>query len=174
MLTSTARRFPQTCQTPVGFLSSASRPSHHSINLLLGWPLWGVLLNSTASALLFEHGGEMFIGHSTTLLLWLIGLPIIAGFLTPEKPPYTALVFAVGCVPPLNDMPPVPIGLWPFLWIFRILSHGPRLAAWATASAQLPFELAFPAWGIAMMFIAYPPPVYLGWTIENDDPAANH
>ena len=111
VLTSTARRFPQTRQTPVGFLSSASRP---------------------------------------------------------------ALVFAVGCVPPLNDMPPVPIGLWPFLWIFRILSHGPRLAAWATASAQLPFELAFPAWGIAMMFIAYPPPVYLGWTIENDDPAANH
>jgi hypothetical protein len=125
-----------------------------------------VLLTGLVSSLLWEHGGEVFRGHINTLLLCLFVLPLIGGLLTPEKPAYTAIVFAVGSYPPLDDIGPMPIGLWPFWSIYTVLSGGYHPATWHTAMVELSLMIAIPAVVAAAMSLAYVPLVYIGWTIR--------
>ncbi|MBY0506086.1 MAG: hypothetical protein K2X03_19375 [Bryobacteraceae bacterium] len=123
--------------------------------LALQWRLWGVLFSGTLNALLFEHGGEAFRGHLIALVACLIVLPVIGGMLTPEKPAYTVVVFAVGSVPPWTDIPPIPIGLWPFLF-----AEGSRPVSWLI----LP---AITALAVTTMAVIYLPLVYSGWRIRS-------
>jgi hypothetical protein len=143
------------CQTGVRCPSSGT-PAHVRF---LKWPLWGVLTTGATAPLLVEHGSELFQGHSLLLVLLLLSLPVIGGILTPEKPEFTIVIFAVGSVPPLNDIPPIPIGLWPFLWIRDVLSGRVHITTW-----YAPFlMLAGVALSIAMMSFFVAPLVGLGW-----------
>ena len=146
------------CQTGVRFSASAT-PAHIR---LLKWPLWGVLITGATAPLLVEHGSELFQGHSLLLVLLLLSLPFIGGILTPEKPEFTIVIFAVGTVPPLDDIPPIPIGLWPFLWIRDVLSGRVHITTW-----YAPFlMLAGVALSIAMMSFFVAPLVGLGWWVR--------
>src|SRR5260370_40512832 len=103
-------------QADVGVLSLFA--SKHAAD----WQLCGVLISGTVSTLLWEHGFSLF--SLTPVLLGLTALPVIGGCLTPEKPPYTIIVFAVGSILPfINDMPAVPMGYWPVGWI-RVVLRG--------------------------------------------------
>jgi hypothetical protein len=97
---------------PAASFHCESTLDHTSAN---GAPV-GRLLSGITNALLFAHAGDLFAAPSWVFLSFLIALPIIAGALTPQKPAYIVVVFLVGSVPALNDMTPVPIGLWPFLF----------------------------------------------------------
>ena len=133
--------------------------------LMLHWSLWGVLLSGTISSLLFEHGSEIFREHLTTLIVCLMVLPVIGGMLTPERPAYTVLVFAIGSVPPLNDIPPIPIGLWPF-FPFLLAREEFRPIDWHEVITALPSLVAIPAVAVTLMSVVYLPLVYLGWSIR--------
>lgn len=67
------------------------------VRRLRRWPLWGVLLTAIGGALLWERGEDLFHGFPLLipLVAW-VALPVIGGFVTPEKPAYTVAVFAVG------------------------------------------------------------------------------
>lgn len=128
------------------------------------WDLWGVLLCGIASALLWEHGFGRFRAHF--LLPGLVALPVIGGCLTPEKPWYTVIVFAIGSVPIFgSDFRPVPIGYWPIGWIRGILAapSGERCEILAALPVAL---LLFTAVALTAMSILYAPLVYLGWRIR--------
>ena len=132
----------------------------------LRWPLWGVLVSGTASSLLWEHGADLFSGHPAWLLLFLIGLPIIGGILTPDRPTYTIVIFAIGSFPPLSDIPPYPIGLWLLNCIRGVLSRDPYTTAWESLFIQLPIGLGLCTLALAMMSLAFAPLVYLGWCVR--------
>ncbi len=133
---------------PVRFLSAVK------------WPLWGVLLTAVASSLLWERGGDIFKEHHIWLPLFLLALPIAGGILIPEKPAYTVVIFALGSFPPLSDMPAIPIGLVPFLWIQHArgdLHELPHI---------LLVTLLVTAVELTVMSIVFAPLVYLGWFIR--------
>ena len=113
-------------QTGVPLRYLANRNCRKLVEQAFHWRLWGVLFTGASSSLLFEHGGGIFQTHGTLLLRCLVVLPVMGGVLTPEKPAYTVVVFAVGSVPPLNDIPPIPIGLWPLLQ-FGAQCVGPKV-----------------------------------------------
>jgi hypothetical protein len=133
---------------------------------ILAWPLWGVLLCGVTNALLYERGGELFQGQMLAFLLCLVVLPIIGGFLTPEKPLFAALIFAFGSVPPLNDMAPMSIGLWPFYWSWTTL-HGKIHVSWVTWLAQIPAVLVVTAAVLLAMSIPYAVLVCIGWRAKS-------
>jgi hypothetical protein len=120
--------------------------------------LWGVLLAGLSSGMLWEHGGDVFGEHLSLLLVCLIALPVIGGFLTPERPEYTVIVFAVGSFPPLPDMGPLPIGLWPFLWVFAEFDP--------LTPALFPLVVLVTVFAAAVMCAPFLPLVYLGWAIR--------
>jgi hypothetical protein len=122
------------------------------------WPLSGVLLCGVANVLLFERGGNFFQGHGYIFLTCLIALPIVGGLVTSEKPFFTAAVLALGSVPPLNDMPPMSIVMWPF---YELENGG-----FFTWLVHLPYGLAFTAVAGGMMFFAYVLPVLFGWSLK--------
>jgi hypothetical protein len=95
------------------------------------WPGDGVLATGAFSSLLWVHGPILFRGHLTPLLLCILALPIIGGMLTPEESAYSALIFGLGSYPPLNDVPPTPIALVPFL---RICAGGDQ--RWSSLPRQ--------------------------------------
>jgi hypothetical protein len=98
------------------------------------WPGDGVLATGAFSSLLWVHGPILFRGHLTPLLLCILALPIIGGMLTPEESAYSALIFGLGSYPPLNDVPPTPIALVPFL---RICAGGRSAMVVPTATVDL-------------------------------------
>ena len=125
----------------------------------LKWPLWGVLLTGSASALLWEHP-DRFRGHRFEFLFLLSILPIFGGVLTPDKPEYTCVVFAVGSIPPVGtDIPPFPIGLWLLAWLRAGL--GGDVHAFVHPFLPTAFAIA-----LAMMSTAFAPMVYLGWFVR--------
>ena len=100
------------------------------IKLAMSWPIRGVLITGGLSCLVWVRGAYLFGGHIAPILLFIIALPIIGGMLTPEKPGYTVVVFAIGSYLPLNDVPPIPIGLLPFFRTYDVLSSGFYQSAW--------------------------------------------
>lgn len=162
----TARCLPTARQTGVDNRSPANCDCHQLAKRVLRWPLWGVALSGVSSALLWEHRGEILKEHTTLLLFGLLALPLIGGILTPQRPAYTVVVFAVGSFPPLNDIPPVPIGIWPLQWISTALTNDSHSTAWTTVVAHLPFVLAVTALCLAAMSIAFMPLIYVGWRLR--------
>jgi hypothetical protein len=83
--------------------------------------------------------------------------------LTPEKPAYTALVFAMGSVPPFIYVdPPIPIGILIFGLIYGAIKSDPHSVAWL----GLADVLAMTAICLTAMSIAFLPLVYAGWQIK--------
>jgi hypothetical protein len=124
-----------------------------SVSRILKWPLWGVLVCGVVNSLLWERGAELFRGHPSPLLFWfsLIILPIIGGFVTTEKPLFTAFVFAFGCIPPVNDMPPMSIGLWPFYWTWAVLFGKLQPTDWYDWLKSFLFTFGFTGVSLAVM-----------------------
>jgi len=104
----------------------------------------------------------MFAGRIIPLLCCLIGLPIIAGGFTREGPFVTSAILAFGSVLPLNDVPPIPSGLWAFYWTWAALREG-KQSVWAVLIIQFPIALAFAAVAFAVMFMPTAALVLLGW-----------
>jgi hypothetical protein len=76
------------------------------------------------------------------------------------------VIFAVGSFPPLNDVPLVPIGLYPFIWMRDTLSSDVQRTNWATVLTELPAVLLITVLALAVMSIAFAPLVCLGWFIR--------
>jgi hypothetical protein len=127
------------------------------LHRILAWPLWGVLLCGLVNVLLYERGGQIFNRQAFPFLCCLIMLPVIGGFLTRKKPLFTAVAFAIGSVPPLNDMLPMSICLWPFYWAWA--HHGP----WVGWFVVFPFVLVLTAVTLIAMTIPYAALVCIGW-----------
>jgi hypothetical protein len=142
--------------------SSATDKFMESCKLILTWPPLGVLLCGLANALLYERGGQLFNGHLFPLLFCLIGLPILGGGLTHEKPHFTIAILTFGSILPLNDTPPISIGLAPFYWTWAALREGTQ-PTWATLMVVFPISLAFAIVAVAVMFVPYSILVLLGW-----------
>jgi len=100
------------------------------------------------------------------LLICLIALPIIGGILTPERPAYTVVVFAFGSYPPLNDVPPIPAGLAPFVWAYDVLIRDVYPNKWQILLTGLPVVFVAACAVAAVMSILYAPLVYSGWAIR--------
>jgi len=92
-------------------------------------------------------------------LACLLALPVIGGALTPREPVNTVLVFLGGSVPALDDMTPVPIGLWPFLYIWGVV-HDPSVPF------LFPMFLAIYAAALLFTFIPSFVLVHLGWCLR--------
>ncbi len=131
-----------------------------AIKRIYSWRLWCVLLCGVTNVLLYERGRELFQGHVVPLLLCLVVLPMIGGFLTPEEPLFTAVVFASGSVPPLPHMPPISIVLWPFYWICDVL-HGKISGTWVIYSFVVVSVIT--AGQLMVMSIPYGALVWVGW-----------
>ena len=134
------------------------------------WPLWGVLLTGAVSSLLCVRASELLTGRLALLVTLLIALPIIGGALSPEKPAYTVAVFGISSfsLPTglLTDIPPIPIGLWPLVWVSHVLhnTHSVRLAERILADlagALMIFTIA-----VCLNSLGFAPSVYLGWAIR--------
>ncbi len=131
-----------------------------AVKRILAWPLRGVLLCGMANALLCERGGDLFPRSLFPILVCVFALPVIAGFLTPERPLFTVFVFAFSSgIPFVNDMPPIVIGLWPFYWIWTTL-HGRTDPLWLI---ELPVVVVFTAGAIILMSVPYMSLVGAGW-----------
>jgi hypothetical protein len=150
----------------VGVVSIGPVARDSIIKMLLGWPLWGVLIAGALSSFLWVSGAQLFNGHLTPVLGCIIAVPIIGGILTPERPAYTVVVFAVGSVPPLNDMPPIPIGLWPFFWAFDVLTSDLYPGKWQVLLPGVPGAFAVACSVAAVMCLPYAPLIFLGWAIR--------
>jgi hypothetical protein len=81
-------------------------------------------------------------------------LPVLAGILTPENPLFTAVVLALGSIPPLNDMPPISIGIWPIEWFAKF--HDRRFL-------EFPIVLILTTGTVMVMTIPYAALVAIGW-----------
>ena len=136
------------------------------IELATAWPLSGVLATGAFSSLLWVRDPNLFRGHLTPLLLCIIALPIVGGILTPEKPAYSVVVFAVGSYPPLNDVPPIPIALMPFLRTYENLTNGLHQSIWHVVFHDLPLMVAITSLVVVVMSVLFAPLVYLGWAIR--------
>jgi hypothetical protein len=136
----------------IGLVASMRRAAH--------WPLWGVLLTGVFSALLWEHGIDL-LGRSPTLV-GLALLPVVGGVFTPEKPWYTIVVFAIGSVPPINDVF-TPIGSWPIGLMLDLVRKRPITLS---ALVGLPFVLLFAVYAAAIMSVLYAPFVLFGWSLR--------
>jgi hypothetical protein len=112
------------------------------------------------------HGPVLFRGHLTPLLLCLIALPIIGGILTPEKPTYSTLIFGLGSYPPLNDVPPIPVALVPFLRTYENLSYGLYKSIWQVLFFDLPLMVAITSLVAVIMSLFFAPLVFLGWQMR--------
>lgn len=130
------------------------------------WPGNGVLATGAFSSLLWVHGPVLFRGHLTPLLLCLIALPIIGGILTPEKPVSSTLIFGLGSYPPLNDVPPIPIALVPFLRTYENLRYGLYTSIWQVLVFDLLFMVAIASVVAVVMSLFFAPLVFLGWQIR--------
>ena len=64
-------------------------------------------------------------------------------------------------MPPLNDSPTIPIGLWPFSPLLLTREEF-RLLKWHEVITALPYLVAIPG----LMSVVYLPLVYLGWRIR--------
>jgi hypothetical protein len=122
-----------------------------------------VFLTGLSSGLLWEHGGEVFRGHLIALLFCLISLPVIGGILTPARPAFTAMVFAVGSFPPVTDITPIPIGLWPFVFVWKTFS--PQTGFNVHMLTEFPFAVAITALAATVMLCAFMPLVCLGQAV---------
>ena len=115
------------------------------------------MLCGLANVLLYERGGQIFNGRAVPCLCCFIMLPVIGGFLTRKKPLFTAVALALGSVPPLNDILPMSICLWPFYWAWT--NHGP----WVAWFVEFPFVLVLTAGALIAMTIPYAALVSIGW-----------
>ena len=129
------------------------------------WPCWGVLVTGTLSSLAWVRGPYVFRGHLWPTLAGIIVLPVVGGFLTPEKPAYTVIVFASTSCVPLNDIPPIPVAWWPLLYLCLILARALHPSDWRQLSADLG-GLAEGMVACCAMAVLYAPLVYLGWAIR--------
>ena len=136
------------------------------IELATVWPLTGVLATGVFSSLLWVRGPDLFRGHLTLLVLCIVALPIIGGLLTPEKPAYSVIVFAVGSYPPLNDVPPIPIAVVPFLRTYENLSSGLHPNIEQVLFHDLPLMVAIASLVAVAMSVLYAPLVFLGWAMR--------
>jgi hypothetical protein len=135
------------------------------LGLALAWRLWGVLAAGVLSSLLWVRGPDLFRGHPWAFLSCLIAAPIAGGILTPEKPKYTVIVFAVGSYPALNDMGPTPPSIWLFSWIYHVLIKGEHAGVLdVITSFWWVFGLA--ALLTASSGVLMAPLVYLGWAVR--------
>jgi hypothetical protein len=145
--------------------ATAARAGKRLYGLALAWPLWGVLAAGILSSLLWVRGPDLFGGHRWELLSCLIAAPVAGGMLTPEKPKYTVIVFAVGSYPPLNDIGPIPPSIWPFVSIYQVLIKGEH-AGILDLITSFPFAFALAALLTALSGLLLAPLVYLGWAIR--------
>ena len=125
--------------------------------------LVGVLACGIANGLLYERGSDLFVGHPRLFYLCLFSIPVLAGLLTPQTPAFTTAVLALTSYPPLNDMAPIPMILWPF--------YAAAMTHYTTGLNHL-FEVTI-AFGMAaaiamvaalLMCFPYGCLVYVGWT----------
>ena len=149
----------------MSFQLTVSLACKRLIELATAWPLSGVLATGAFSSLLWVRA-DLFRGHLTLFLLCIIALPIIGGILTPEKPAYSVVVFAVGSYPPLNDVPPIPIALVPFLRTYENLTSGLHQSIWQILFHELPLMVAIASLVAVVMSVLYAPLVYLGWVMR--------
>jgi hypothetical protein len=123
-----------------------------AVKQILAWPLWSVLLCGIANVLLWERGGEIFMGSLFPILLCVFALPVIAGFLNGGRLLFTVFVFAFSSgLPFVNDMPPIVIGLWPFYWIWTTL----RGRTDTSSLIELSIVLVLTAGALILMFVPY-------------------
>ena len=117
-----------------------------------------------ANALVWERGDDLFRGSLSLILLCIFALPLVAGFLTPERPLFTVFVFAFsGGLPLVTDMPAIVIGLWPFYSILVPTYNPTHVSPWMVWLCELPFVLVFTAGAIILMSALYIFPVGIGW-----------
>ena len=127
------------------------------------WRLWGVLLCGIGNGLLFERGSHLFEGHQRLFFVWLISIPILAGVFTPEKPAFTTAVLALSSYPPLNDMGPVPIVLWPF-YAAAMAHQTTGLNHFFEVTIVFVMAAAIAMVAALLMCFPYGCLVYVGWT----------
>jgi hypothetical protein len=130
------------------------------------WPLWGVLLSGALSSLLWVRGPELFKGHPLFLLACVVALPIVGGMSTPEHPFFTVTIFAVGSYPPLNDVPPIPVGLLPFAWAYSVVTSDMYASKWHVLLSGSVGVLAVTGIAMAVMAVLHGPLVYVGWKLR--------
>ena len=80
----------------------------------------------------------------------------MGGMLVPKKPVYIAVMFAVGSYPPVSDLGPVPVGVWPLALMWEVLRGDIYGTSWHT------LFVALTSVALGAMFIAYVPVVFLG------------
>jgi hypothetical protein len=94
-----------------------------------------------------------------------MALAVLGGVLTPEKPKFTALVFALGSVPQfgVSDMSPLSVILWPVRMLWVGLHKG---SGWTSAAGDFFGALVAAAVMTGWMCLPYLPLVYAGYWIR--------